>query len=124
MQMVGWRARHTPHLQLVKFAHHFRIEPDQPLLASSAVVKAVTDKMYTDGLEVVLSFDSAVEEVNLRIGTSFISQDQARINLEREIPQGKTYAEVRDEGWAAWNDLLGRTRLLDAGNRSADQESC
>ena len=51
--------------------------------------------------------DGALE---LRIGFSFVSEKNARENLEAEM-LGKSFAEVRSEATATWNDLLGRIRV-------------
>lgn len=54
-----------------------------------------------------VSFDNRSDVVEARIGTSFISVEQARENLEREIgskPFGEVMAETRD----AWNDKLAK----------------
>lgn len=56
------------------------------------------------------------ESVNLRAASSFISLDQAWINLE-EVDD-KTFAQVRDEARQRWNDLLGRIQV---GGGTEDQ---
>lgn len=56
------------------------------------------------------------ESVNLRAASSFISLDQAWINLE-EVGD-KTFAQVRDEARQRWNDLLGRIQV---GGGTEDQ---
>ena len=56
------------------------------------------------------------ESVNLRAASSFISLDQAWINLE-EVGE-KTFAQVRDEARQRWNDVLGRIQV---GGGTEDQ---
>lgn len=56
------------------------------------------------------------ESVNLRAASSFISLDQAWINLE-EVGD-KTFAQVRDEARQRWNDVLGRIQV---GGGTEDQ---
>ena len=46
----------------------------------------------------------------LKIGTSFISTEQALRNLEHEVG-GKSFDSLRAEGEAAWNETLGRIRV-------------
>lgn len=58
------------------------------------------------------------ESVNLRAASSFISLDQAWINLE-EVGD-KTFAQVRDEARQRWNDVLGRIQV---GGGTEDQYS-
>jgi len=49
--------------------------------------------------------------VTLRVGNSFISSDQAKLNMDREVPKEKTFQEVVDEGRNTWNSLLGRVTI-------------
>ena len=56
------------------------------------------------------------ESVNLRAASSFISLDQAWINLE-EVDD-KTFAQVKDEARQRWNDVLGRIQV---GGGTEDQ---
>ena len=56
------------------------------------------------------------ESVNLRAASSFISLDQAWINLE-EVGD-KTFAQVRDEARQRWNDVLG---CIQVGGGTEDQ---
>ncbi|MEV6564376.1 GH92 family glycosyl hydrolase [Streptomyces kronopolitis] len=53
--------------------------------------------------------------VTMRIATSLISVDQAKANLDREIPAGATFDGVRDRARAQWDDLLGRIEVQGAG---------
>ena len=50
------------------------------------------------------------EEIKVKVGTSFISLDQARDNLRREIPDWD-FHRVRAEGRRVWNEALGRIRI-------------
>ncbi len=56
------------------------------------------------------------ELVELRVGTSFLSLDQARANLEREIP-GWSLEAVRAKTHAAWAEKLGRLTIEGASDR-------
>lgn len=56
------------------------------------------------------------EKVNIRTASSFISLEQAWINLE-EIGD-KSFEEVRDEAKARWNEVLGRIQV---GGGTEDQ---
>ncbi|GCD34086.1 alpha-1 2-mannosidase [Streptomyces chrestomyceticus JCM 4735] len=49
--------------------------------------------------------------VTLRIATSLIGVDQARANLEREIPAGDSFERVRDRARAQWDGILGRIEV-------------
>ncbi len=47
------------------------------------------------------------EQVNLKVASSFISPEQAELNLQREIGN-KTFDEIKNEGQAIWNKSLNR----------------
>jgi predicted alpha-1,2-mannosidase len=50
------------------------------------------------------------EKVNVRVASSFISQEQAALNLEREIA-GKDFETIKTEGKNAWNKQLKRIEV-------------
>ena len=50
------------------------------------------------------------EVVEVRVGTSFISLEQARKNLRREIAD-KSFDQIASEGKAEWNKNIGRIRV-------------
>lgn len=50
------------------------------------------------------------ESIEVRTGISFVSQEQARANLEAEAA-GRTFEEIRGEAYAAWNRLLARVEV-------------
>jgi len=49
--------------------------------------------------------------VNVRVGISYVSLDNARANLEAENPEGTPFDEVRAGARAAWNDAIGRIEI-------------
>lgn len=49
--------------------------------------------------------------VTLRIATSLISLDQAKTNLDREIPASTSFAKVKARAQAAWDNILGRIEV-------------
>ncbi|MFF4215716.1 GH92 family glycosyl hydrolase [Streptomyces nondiastaticus] len=49
--------------------------------------------------------------VTLRIATSLIGTEQAKANLEQEIPEGTSFGRVHDRARAAWDALLGRVEV-------------
>lgn len=52
------------------------------------------------------------DEISLRIATSYISYEQAALNLEREL-EGKTLEDVRTEGERLWDDKLSQIVVED-----------
>ncbi|QCX79696.1 Glycosyl hydrolase family 92 [Streptomyces sp. YIM 121038] len=53
----------------------------------------------------------ADREVSLRLATSLISVDQAKANLDAEIPAGTSFAKVKDAAQRQWDDVLGRVEV-------------
>ena len=62
------------------------------------------------GYSIVSLKDQAKEEVTLKIGLSFVSTENARENLEKEIGS-KSFEEVFSEGKKTWSKLLSRIRI-------------
>ena len=58
----------------------------------------------------VVTLAAGTKALDLRIGTSFVSFEQARMNLEREIGT-RTAEEIRDEGARVWNEHLRRIEI-------------
>ncbi len=58
------------------------------------------------------------EQIKVKIGTSFISLDQARENLNKEIPDWD-FARVKTEGRRIWNEALGK--IMIAGGTKNDR---
>lgn len=50
------------------------------------------------------------EQVELRVGISFVDMDGARNNFEKEI-SGKSFSQIRDEARDSWNRELGKIRI-------------
>ena len=77
---------------------YFYAETSEPVLAETAHEK--------DGDHLTLSARGA-KVLEFRYGVSFISVEQAKKNLQREIP-GWGLERVKEEARAQWNDALGR----------------
>lgn len=50
------------------------------------------------------------EEIQVKIGVSFIDMEQARRNLEAEIPDWN-FEKVKNDGRTIWNDALGKIQV-------------
>jgi predicted alpha-1,2-mannosidase len=55
------------------------------------------------------------ESINLRVGTSFISIEQAEKNLENEIGK-KSFEGIRNEAKEIWNEQLSKVRIDGCSN--------
>ncbi|MGH7979834.1 MAG: GH92 family glycosyl hydrolase, partial [Limisphaerales bacterium] len=79
--------------------------------------RVVTDKGNFIGA--ILTFDTLHSPaVRMRVGTSFISESQAKLNLRREIP-GWSLDKIARQAKKNWNRELGRINL---GGASDEQE--
>lgn len=56
-------------------------------------------------------FASTTKKVDVRIGVSFISVDQARRNLDVEVPDGTSLEETAVKTRAEWAEKLDRIRI-------------
>lgn len=75
--------------------------------------KIQNDATSADGQKsgAYLSFNTEQDEtVEIRIGTSFVSVDQARANIEQEIGD-KEFNEVKEETKNIWNDRLNAIQI-------------
>ncbi|KAG6846159.1 hypothetical protein H0H93_015680, partial [Arthromyces matolae] len=58
--------------------------------------------------------------VDIRVGTSFISIDQARANIDAEIPDGTSFEDTVASTKAAWEEKLNRFQV--EGANAVQQE--
>ena len=64
-----------------------------------------------DHVGAVVGFKTHSDDVvTVKVASSFISTDQAELNLDREIGN-KSFEEIRQEGKTNWNRELGRIRV-------------
>lgn len=99
------------------FKNWFVIEFDKPFVSSNVWVgyKLVEDcaEISSNHVGAVVCFSTEKgEQVNARVASSFISLEQAELNLDREIGS-KTFDQVESEGRQVWNDVLGRIQVED-----------
>jgi predicted alpha-1,2-mannosidase len=64
----------------------------------------------TDGSLMALRYPENTAAIGLRYGVSFISEEQAKANLEREI-QDYDVEAVAMQGRKAWNEALGKIKI-------------
>lgn len=82
---------HHERMIISNFAMHIRAES-----SSATSIESMGDLMcfrYKDDASVVI----------VRMATSLISQQQASINLNREIPVSKGFGDIAEEGRTAWH---------------------
>ncbi|MBB5351464.1 putative alpha-1,2-mannosidase [Haloferula luteola] len=77
---------------------------------SSAKISSVERMQAGDREVVVVSFAGGEEPLELRVGVSFVSVENARENREREAGE-RAFAEVRAAASMTWESMLGRLRV-------------
>ena len=99
------------------FRNYFVLKFDKPFAYTAAVVDG---KMEKGALAAECRHAGAIvgfrtrrgEQVNVRIASSFISEEQALLNLE-EVGMA-SLDEVKAEGRKTWNNVLGRIEINDS----------
>jgi predicted alpha-1,2-mannosidase len=64
----------------------------------------------------VVDFETGTKPVELRIGFSFVSTENAKENLEKELGS-KSFETVKSEADAAWGKLLGKVKVTGGTER-------
>ncbi|PLB41602.1 GH92 family glycosyl hydrolase [Aspergillus candidus] len=67
-------------------------------------------------------FAPSTNKVEVRIGVSYVSIDQARTNLDLEIPNSQSFEDTVERVKAAWLDKLGRIRISGVNRTDADHD--
>jgi predicted alpha-1,2-mannosidase len=88
------------------------LEAEQPVLTAGALNNNEINyhKTTVEGRNKALVLCFREKQVNIRYGVSFISEEQARKNLKREI---QTYSvnKIADDGRKKWNDALAKIEV-------------
>lgn len=106
------------------FAHHFVIglysqsDADKPITAMLGS-SASSEAAWID----LSAADAANQHILMRMGTSFISAEQALINMQREVGSPLTFEEVAAESKEEWRSTLSRVDVneIDASYSSQEQ---
>lgn len=67
----------------------------------------VVNVTNSDATDAIVGFAEGTTEVNIKMATSFISEDQAKKNLALEIAADATFEDVKASATKAWEDILG-----------------
>ncbi|KAF8432203.1 glycoside hydrolase family 92 protein [Boletus edulis BED1] len=91
---------------------------DQPFASWGVAQNGSLAPNQTGGVGAALSayatFKTTPIQVNVKVAVSFISIDQARQNLEKEIPNGQSLEETARNTRTAWAEKLDRIKLVGA----------
>jgi predicted alpha-1,2-mannosidase len=116
--VAGYTRAHTAGCP-PNFACYFVIAFDQPLQDATLFdAHHAWQSKHAEGERIGarVAFDATASRVlNIRVGTSFVSVEQAWRNLESEVA-GMSLEQVRQRGKRAWNDLLGRIEIAGASD--------
>ncbi|HEV2861394.1 MAG TPA: GH92 family glycosyl hydrolase [Pyrinomonadaceae bacterium] len=114
--------RQSAHLgpPLPNFKGYFVIQFDKPFASSGTwegeEIRAGRTEQSGRHVGAYAKFKTAEGEVvRVKVGTSFISLEQARDNLKREIPAWD-FERVKAEGRRVWNEALGKI-VIEGGSR-------
>lgn len=116
-RIIGYTTRNSGGVAS-NFKNYFVVEFDKPFEYVSTFVNGKLEKSATEQqanhVGAVIGFaTSKGEQVNARVASSFISHEQAAINL-KELGDD-TLEEITEKGRKAWNDVLGRIEI-EGGN--------
>lgn len=97
------------------FGNYFVIQFDQPFAASGVWTNetALANESKAVGKHVgtFVKFDARkTSTVTCRVASSFISAEQAALNLKQEIGDA-SFETIRQRAEARWNEMLGRARV-------------
>ncbi len=97
------------------FRNYFVMQFDQPFEEAATWQDSTIDnnslQKKADHVGGVVRFTTQKgEKVHMKVGSSFISHEQAELNLEREIGN-KSFETVREEGRKIWNGHLNRIKV-------------
>ena len=116
-RIIGYTTRNSGGVAS-NFKNYFVVEFDKPFEYVSTFVNGKLEKDATEQqanhVGAVIGFaTSKGEQVNARVASSFISHEQAAINL-KELGND-SLEEVTEKGRKAWNDVLSRIEV-EGGN--------
>ena len=114
-KIVGYTTKNTGGVP-ENFKNWFVIEFDRPFTYTAAVADGRIDANSLDytgnHAGAIVGFKTRKgERVTARVASSFISPEQAELNL-REVA-GKSFDELKEGGRDRWNEVLGRIEVED-----------
>ena len=123
-EVIGWNSdRQSSKLgpPLPNFKGYFVIQFDHAFTSwgtwENTVMKQDSLSQLANACGAWVSFEKNTCTVTARTGTSFISIEQARENLQKEIAASK-FEDVAEQTHQKWNEYLSRIQI-DGGNQNA-----
>lgn len=93
------------------FCARFDAPPASVGLAQNATLAENATRGDGALLAAYYRFAEGTTEVGVRVGVSFISEEQACSNVEREVPEGTSLEETARKTRAAWAEKLDRIQV-------------
>ncbi|WDF67476.1 GH92 family glycosyl hydrolase [Sphingobacterium oryzagri] len=114
-KIIGYSTKNSGGVP-ANFKNYFVLEFDKPFTSTALVADGKTIKnqqaVEADHAGVIVHFSTKKgEQVHVKVASSFISQEQAAINL-LEVKQ-KTFDQTAAEGREEWNKVLGKVQIED-----------
>ncbi len=114
-KIIGYTTRNSGGVP-DNFKNHFVLTFDKPFTYHASVSDNVLNEGVTESRShhagAVIGFSTRRgEKVHVRVASSFISPEQAELNL-KELGE-HSFDELINEGRKAWNDVLGRIEITD-----------
>lgn len=117
--ITGWvhNGRFIPH----NLRNYFVLSFDQPFTAygtwesKTKTTNAGNAKFSGEGIGAYIEFKKGTQ-VQVKLASSYISPEQAQLNLDRELGRDKKLENTRTSAAAVWNKLLGRV-LVEGGTQ-------
>ncbi|MBE6213321.1 MAG: glycoside hydrolase family 92 protein [Rikenellaceae bacterium] len=112
-RIIGYTTRNSGGVP-ANFRNYFVVEFDKPLtytatFCNGKLAEGVAEQQSHHVGSVVGFSTKKGEQVHARVASSFISEEQAILNL-RELGDN-SFEQVVEEGRKAWNDVLGRIEV-------------
>ena len=105
------------------FAGYFVARFDTPFSSFGTAQNGTLNEGAASGAGALLSgfarFAEGTKEVTVRVGVSFISVEQARRNLDTEIPDGSTLEATAQKTREAWAEKLDRVQIEGANEEDS-----
>jgi len=112
-KIVGYTTRNSGGVP-ANFKNYFVLQFDRPFtyraVADGDSLNTEVTQVSCDHAGGIVGFGSDGGMVTVRVASSFISPEQAELNLKRELAD-RTFEEVKAAGAAEWNKQLGRIEV-------------
>lgn len=118
-EMKGWDSGRLVAYYAIKFENG-AVDPEKCLAECDGVKNEAWE---AEGENAAIHLNIKKDTVNFRVAESFVSEEQAFINLENDYREGG-FDEVKSEGEKIWNEHLSRVEISVSEDRMKTFYSC